>query len=41
MGSAKDAIMAHEESLAAATAYLVQKGFLEKCEYHGEIFWGW
>jgi hypothetical protein len=40
MGRAKEAMMEHEENLSAAAAYLVDKGILEECEAHGEIFGG-
>lgn len=40
MGRAKQAMMEHEDDLAAATAYLVQRGVLEECEAHGEVYGG-
>ena len=40
VGRAKAAMMEHEENLARAAAYLVQKDLLEECEPHGEIFGG-
>lgn len=40
MGRAKEAMMEHEENLSAAAVYLVQKGVLERCDMHGEIFGG-
>jgi hypothetical protein len=40
MGRAKEAMIEHEENLSAAAAYLVDKGILEECEAHGEIFGG-
>ncbi|WP_152968367.1 hypothetical protein [Gemmobacter sp. LW-1] len=42
MGRAKAAMMEHEENLTLAARYLVQKGVLEECEIHGEIYGdGW
>ncbi|MEX0404059.1 hypothetical protein ABGN05_00105 [Aquibium sp. LZ166] len=40
MGGAKEAMLRHEEDVAMATSYLVSKGALEKCEYHGEVYGG-
>lgn len=37
MGSAKKAMMEHEENLNAAAAYLVRKNILEECPNHGEL----
>lgn len=39
MGRAKAQMMEHEDNLARATEYLVQKGLLERCEAHDEV-WG-
>jgi len=40
MGGMKDLMIEHQENLAAAASYLVTKGHLDHCEYHGEIFGG-
>lgn len=40
MGGSKDAMLAHQEDVAAASAYLVEKGLLEACEDHGVIYGG-
>jgi hypothetical protein len=40
MGRAKAAMMEHEENLARAAGYLVQKGALEQCPFHEEIYGG-
>ena len=40
MGRAKAAMMEHEDNLALAAGYLVQKGVLEQCDFHGEIYGG-
>ncbi|MFC2969473.1 hypothetical protein [Acidimangrovimonas pyrenivorans] len=40
MGGAKRAMMEHEDNLAAATGYLVDKGALEFCEFHGLAYGG-
>ena len=40
MGGAKNAMLEHEGNVALATAYLVQRGNLERCEAHDEVFGG-
>ncbi|WP_027991909.1 hypothetical protein [Sinorhizobium meliloti] len=40
MGRMKEMMLEREGNLALAADYLVQKGVLEKCEHHGEIFGG-
>lgn len=40
MGMAKRAMMEHEENLQQAAAYLAEKGVLEQCPYHEEIYGG-
>jgi hypothetical protein len=40
MGSAKNAMIEHDENLATAAAYLVKLGNLEECEAHGVIYGG-
>lgn len=40
MGGMKDMMLEREGDLAAAADYLVERGNLEKCEYHDEIFGG-
>ena len=40
MGRAKNAMIEHDENIAAAAAYLVRIGHLEACQVHGEIYGG-
>ena len=40
MGRAKEMMIEHEENFAAAAAYLVSKGYLAQCPYHGQIYGG-
>lgn len=40
MGAAKHDMMEHEENLARAANYLVEKDLLERCDSHGQIFGG-
>ncbi|CDZ43215.1 Hypothetical protein NGAL_HAMBI1146_59880 [Neorhizobium galegae bv. officinalis] len=40
MGGMKEMMIEHQEDVALASDYLVNKGVLQKCEYHGEIFGG-
>ena len=40
MGRVKEAMLEHEGNLALAADYLVQKGLLEQCEGHGQIYGG-
>lgn len=40
MGSAKNAMMEHEDDVAMATGYLSTFGTLERCEFHDTVFLG-
>jgi len=40
MGGMKDVMIKQQEDHAMATSHLVQKGILQKFEYHGEVFGG-